>query len=160
VRQRWSPTLAGSLRGADDVGEAHRGQHPVGRDRWAHTGEELLDLIDQGIGVTGEEQVVVTVEFPVGGIGDVLGQVAAVLHPHLPISSPVQHQRRSLDGGQHVMHVGHSLRAPPSRDNLRCRPRCRPRSGDPLSSQMGSAPPLVVDHARGHDLERGHRSPV
>jgi hypothetical protein len=43
--------LVGPLRGADDVGEQDRGQAPVGYRGAARSGEELLDLIKDRVGV-------------------------------------------------------------------------------------------------------------
>src|SRR6185295_16550017 len=51
-----------SLRRVDDVGEQHGGQDALDRRQRPDTGEKLLDLIEQGVGIAREEQVVGALE--------------------------------------------------------------------------------------------------
>ena len=82
VEQR-APTgvaeLGGPGGGADDVGEEDGGEPPVRVGRRPRPGEELLDLVDELVGVLGEPEVVGAVELDVPGVGDVVGQVPAEL---------------------------------------------------------------------------------
>ena len=58
-----------------DVGEEDgHGQH-VALGPAAGTGQELLDLVGQRVGVAGEEQVVAAGEYDQAGIWNVFGQV-------------------------------------------------------------------------------------
>jgi hypothetical protein len=50
---------AGALGRPDDVGEQNRGQHSLGWGRGSHPGQELLDLVYEGVCVAGAERVVV-----------------------------------------------------------------------------------------------------
>ena len=54
-------------------------------------GDELLDLVQQGVGVAREEQVVGPVELNELGPGDAVGEVATHLGPHHPVGPPVEH---------------------------------------------------------------------
>src|SRR6478736_8537232 len=64
-----------SLRGVDDVGEQHGGQDALDRRQRPDTGEELLDLVEQGVGVAREEQVVGALEFDEFGPGEAVAEV-------------------------------------------------------------------------------------
>src|SRR6185295_18995126 len=61
-----------SLRGVDEVGEQHGGQDALDRRQRPDTGEELLDLVEQGVGVAREEQVVGALELDEFGPGDAM----------------------------------------------------------------------------------------
>ena len=69
--------LGRAFGGAHDVGEQHGRQHPVRLGAAAHAGEELLDLVEDRVGVAHEGQVIVARELDVLRAGDVLGHVAA-----------------------------------------------------------------------------------
>ena len=59
----------------DYVGEENGHAKNIALRPAAGTGQELLDLVDQGVDVAGEEQVVVAGEYDQMGIWDVFGQV-------------------------------------------------------------------------------------
>ena len=83
-----------ALRGVDDVGEQHGGQDSLDSRQRPDAGEELLDLVQQGVGVAREEQVVGAVELDELGSGDAVGEVATHLNPYHPVVPPVEHERR------------------------------------------------------------------
>ena len=71
--------LRGPLSRADDVGEQHGGQHAVGLGSVARSGQELLDLVDDGVLIAKPPQVVDAGELDKFRAGDSVGQVAAVV---------------------------------------------------------------------------------
>ena len=64
--------LVGQLRGPDDVGEEHRGQAAVGIRCPLRAGQELLDYVEQRVGVADVRQLVVTRKLSAPRIGDQL----------------------------------------------------------------------------------------
>src|SRR5207248_5374258 len=54
-REEHGPAAVAELRGArrraDDVGEEHRGEHTIGLRRAADSRQELLDLVDDLVGI-------------------------------------------------------------------------------------------------------------
>ena len=65
--------------GADHVGEQHGGENALLVRDPPCPGEELLNRAQQGLGVTGMEEMVVAGNPGECGAGDVLGEVAALL---------------------------------------------------------------------------------
>ena len=64
---------------ADDVGEQDGRQHASRLRRRPDAGDERLDLGDHRVEVAGPDEVVGAGQLDVPGVGDVLGEVAAVL---------------------------------------------------------------------------------
>jgi hypothetical protein len=81
--KKITPPLVAQVRRSigrrDDVGEQDRGEHAVRFSRVPRAGQELLDLVDQGVAVAGVDQVVLAWELDELGPGDVLRQVAGVV---------------------------------------------------------------------------------
>src|SRR5712692_6086275 len=65
-------------------------------------GEELLDLVHDGVRIADPGLVIVAGELDEPGAGDMLGDVAALLHPDRPVAGPVQDESGHADQGQHV----------------------------------------------------------
>ena len=63
LRQPASRQLGRCLGRADDVGEQHRRQHTGRAWSLSHPGQELLDLIDDRVGVADAQEMVVALEF-------------------------------------------------------------------------------------------------
>ena len=59
--------------------------------------DELLDLVEQRVGVAGEVDVIVAGQLDVAGARDVVGQVATVGDVDQPVAATVQDQRRDAD---------------------------------------------------------------
>ena len=69
------------LRRGDDVGEQHGAQGPMRlRRRRMATGEELLDLGQDRVGLGEPRRMVCTVDLEKTCVRDVVGEVAAALH--------------------------------------------------------------------------------
>jgi hypothetical protein len=84
--EEGAPWTVGQCRGAlgraYDVGEEHGGEDAVDfRDR-PHAGKELLGLAQHRLSVTHEEEVVLARQLHILRLPDVVGEVAAVAHPH------------------------------------------------------------------------------
>jgi hypothetical protein len=145
-----------SLRGVDDVGEQHSGQDALDRRQRPDTGEELLDLVEQGVGVVREEQVVGALELDKLGPRDAVGEVATHLDAHHPVVPAVEHERRHLDRGQHFADVqlriereyvadhagagGHALqpRPPPPQVGVAAPARSPSTESDALTPALGA----------------------
>jgi hypothetical protein len=67
------------LRGADNVGEQHRGQHPRRLGEAADTGQELLDMAQGELRRLPDQRVLDSRKLDQLRSRDVLGEVASVL---------------------------------------------------------------------------------
>src|SRR5207253_2135399 len=85
----------GGFRGTDDVGEHHRRQHAIDRRNVALAGEELLDLVDNRVGVARDEEVILAVELNEARSADAFRDVASQAERHDSVAAAVQDQ-----GGQ------------------------------------------------------------
>src|SRR5581483_7051623 len=85
------------LGGADDVGEEHRGEHAVGPGRPPGSGEELLDLVQERIRISEEDDVVVSGELDEHGVRHGLAEPAAHADRNDRVAHTVQEERRGLD---------------------------------------------------------------
>ena len=68
----------GALGGADDVDEQDGGEDSSGVDDRAGSGDEVLDLVDDGVGVPREEGVVRSRQLHILGVRDPIGQIPPV----------------------------------------------------------------------------------
>jgi hypothetical protein len=59
--------------------------------------QELLDLVDDGVGVSDERDVIVTGQLDERRIRDRLAEVAALVDRDDAIAGAVKHERRRLD---------------------------------------------------------------
>ena len=126
-----------------DVGEEDgHGQH-IGLGPAAGTGQELLDLINQGVGVAHKEQVVVARKDDKSSAGDVLGQVLASTQVDVTVSLPMHDQGGNRDGGEKRANIGFVNGPDDFSDQIGataepCRP-CQPGSeslvGDPTRGE-------------------------
>ena len=117
--------------GVDQIGEQHRGQQPVRFGAAAAPGHELADLVQPGVLVPGEGEVVVAFEFDQAGAGDVARQVAGGLDGDDPVAPPVQHQRRDphrRQDGTHIDLPNHRGQAQVARPGWRTGARSEPTS--------------------------------
>ncbi|MGH2589771.1 MAG: hypothetical protein ACRDGW_03120, partial [Actinomycetota bacterium] len=90
----------GGLGRADDVGEQQRGQDPVDRRDRRRAGEELLDLVEEVVGVARPVGMALARQLALPSSRKVLGEVASVLDPRDRIAAAVQDEHRALDGRQ------------------------------------------------------------
>ena len=77
-----------------------RCQDAVGFGDIVRTGQELLDLVDQPIDVSDEDEVIFAGERHELRPRDVIGEVSTLLDPNQRIVDPMQHEGRSPDGRQ------------------------------------------------------------
>ena len=63
------------------------------------SGQELLDLAQNGFLVARPEQVVLAVERDELGAGDALGDLAPLIKERATVAAPMQDKRRDADGG-------------------------------------------------------------
>jgi hypothetical protein len=61
---------------ADDIAEHHRGQHPIGITPMPHSGQKLLDLVEDCIGITYPREMVFATQLNVLRAGNPLRYVA------------------------------------------------------------------------------------
>ena len=59
------PELCRALGGSDDIREQDRGENAIRIRRWPDTGDEVLDLDEEGVGVRTEEDVIAAWEFDI-----------------------------------------------------------------------------------------------
>jgi hypothetical protein len=129
-----------------DVSEEDgHGQH-IGLGPAVGTGQELLDLVHQGIGVASEEQVVFAGEDSELDIADVFSQVAARPQGDVTISLTMQDQGGNRDGGQKRTYIGFVHGPPPGGGVIRAATKSA-RAGQPRSEA------LVGYSAGGHDFQ-------
>src|SRR5205809_2767141 len=100
-------TECGSALGrAHDVREQHGSQDAVRFRSRAGAWEKLLDLSKHGLGVAHVGEIILPPEFDVLRRWDVPGQVAAVPHPDVTISAPVEDEGRHSKARKAVAHGG------------------------------------------------------
>src|SRR5579872_2352591 len=87
----------GPLRRVDDVGKQDGGEHPLGVTGGPDSGQELLHFVDQTLGISGEECVVIALELPVHRSGYVFGQISTVFGAHMSVPLTVDHESGRLD---------------------------------------------------------------
>ena len=91
------PQSSGLLGRGDDVGEKKRGRHEVAFGTPTSAGQELCDLVHEGVRVPDVEDLIVAGQFDKPCPRDVLCKVSTGLHSdHSPVPS-MQHQGRCLD---------------------------------------------------------------
>ena len=134
----------GSLRSrVDNVGEQDRCQCHVAFGSLVAAGEELLDLVDERVAVTREEEVIIAGECDELGAVDVLGQVAAGTDMDVAVSL-VDAARASGRESKKVMAVRRARNWPGSRRRFRSGPTpsrsvpCPPLSEPVISDPTGS----------------------
>jgi hypothetical protein len=122
---------SGLLRRRDDVREQDCGGDHVAFGGLVRAGQELLDLVEEGVGVAHEEQVVVAGQLDVGRAGDALGEVATGADPDEAVPGSMQDQCGDGKGREQRPHIltkdlphphGHSIHP----DAEACAP-CPPR---------------------------------
>ena len=128
------PEILHPLGRADEIGEEDGGQHAVGSAHGTRPGEELLDLVEDLVGVDGHE-VVVACELDVARARDLLGDVAPLLDLHVEISGAVQHERRAADAREQLTDV--RLRV--HQDQVARAGRAQPRAAAPLEPGRSAA---------------------
>ncbi len=114
------------LGGAHEIGEEDGRQHPVGVRPPAHAGEEILDLVDDLVGLD-PRQVVISLQLDEPCARNAVGKVAALLDARIAVARAVQDDRRNADGGQDVTHVDLAVHE----DEIACCPGARRRAGAP-----------------------------
>jgi hypothetical protein len=95
----------GAIRGAHDVAEHDRGEDAIVLRRRPDAGQELLDLVDDRIGVPGVGQVVDARELHELRPRDVCGEVSRVARVAEGIIQALEDERRDLDRGENRPHV-------------------------------------------------------
>lgn len=155
--EQLAPVAIAELRGAggraDDVGERHGREHAVVLARRPGPGEELLDLVDDRVGVAEHRQVVGALELHQPRVRDPLGHVPGSLDGCDPLGGAVQDQGRDVHHSQDVADVdlGERLQHP-------ARHR-RARAGA-LIAAPHLARALVVGIAGREHLEQGAVTPA
>lgn len=90
---------AGRLLGRrDDVGEEDRCGDDVALGCLVTTGQEFLDLVEEGVGVADEEQVILAGQLDELGSRNVLGQIPTGPDVYEAVSQPVKDKRRHVKG--------------------------------------------------------------
>jgi hypothetical protein len=89
------------LRRADDVREEHRREHAVELPHRAHAGQELLDLVGDGVKITCPEDEVIARQFDPASTRDVLREVATVLNADHAVAAAVHHEGGNGDAGKY-----------------------------------------------------------
>ena len=90
---------------ADEVREQDRREHTVADSRRAQPGEELLDLVDDVVGLP-ERDVRVARQLDEPRTRDVLGDVTTFLHARIAVVAAMNDQRRRLHGRQDTPDIG------------------------------------------------------
>ncbi len=146
----------------DRVGDlAHQdgGQDMVGRRDRPRAGDEGLDLVDEGVGVTNPREVVAARQFDQPGPGDAGGDVAALLDLVDAGVEPMQDERRHADGRQDVADVDLRVHAVEGDDGAGA--GAQPQAGAEPGTECGvvcdarryvgepvGIPPVLVDGPR------------
>jgi hypothetical protein len=136
----------GLLRRADDVREQHGGEHPVGLGAVPHAREELLDLVEDRVGVLPPGHVVLARQLDVPRPRDPPGHVAAALDLEGAVADAVQDEGRHADRRQDVPDV-HLVVHLEERD-VGARARAHPEEPrPPLANALvaGRAGPALVE---------------
>jgi hypothetical protein len=81
--------LRDALGRAHDVGEEHGRQQTIRLGPAAHAGEELLDLVEQCVGVAGPDEVVVARKLDVSRSRDLLRDPACLFDLDVEILRPM-----------------------------------------------------------------------
>ena len=149
--QEPAPSLVADLRSclrrADDVGEEDGHEHAVGHLGGRDAGDELLDEVEDGVGI-GPDEVVVSGQLDEAGTGDLLR------HPPRPrdvdpqVVTPVDDQGRDGDARQDAAHVDAAVHA--GEGGRRGRARARAQVPGPPGAE------LLVVHDPGCELVQVH----
>ena len=100
-----SPSAPSRLCRADDVGEEDRGEDPIGDRRRPGACEELLDLVQERLGVDpGQRARSGQLDQP--RAGNRVCELACLLHPEQRLVRPVNDERRRLHEREGVADVG------------------------------------------------------
>jgi hypothetical protein len=141
------------LRRAHDVGKHDRGHDT----RWACAApaacKELLDLVDDAVGVACPQQEVVPGQFDPSCPGDPVREITTVVHLIDTVTDPVHHERRNGDLGQQSTHIDRLRHLPEQEDGTRTRAETHEGRG-PLKERP------VAGHRWGDQLLPLRRSPV
>ena len=149
------PQLGRAARGAGDIGEQHRREHPFGTRLRAGAGRELLDLVQGGVGISGPVQVVGAVELDELRVRNVLGEIPPERGRHVGVVAVEEHDGRCRDRGQdradiqtsdqslHRNRGTRADRAPRSRRASRCR---KPSLAASLAATAVTQPGSPVPH--------------
>jgi hypothetical protein len=148
-----SPISAARWVETHDIGEEDRSQDPIGLDLVATPRQELLDLVEDGVGIPDPGQVVITRKLDELRPGDVLGEVAPRFHRDGLITGSVQHQCWNAARGQDWTHV--DLGVHPDEGEHRRRARAHTQVARP-----GRAEALVRRTARRANVESDGTAPV
>ena len=107
--EQVAPAVVAQLGGlagrVDDVDEHDGGEHPVRLRPTANPGQELLDLVEDGVGVVTERQMILARQLHVPGAGNAAGEEATGVDVDGLVTPRMQDQGGDLDGGQHVADV-------------------------------------------------------
>jgi hypothetical protein len=144
--------LDDACRGAHDVGEQDRGQHPVRLRAVPHPGEELLHLVEYRVLVADVRKIVATGQLDIGCAGDGFGEVTPMFRSAIRIVPALNDQRRRLDRRQHMSNVGFPLRA--KEGEIRSRASCEPFLLRPPDLERG-----VVRHRGRHAWKEDPATP-
>jgi hypothetical protein len=146
VEQLSPPMVAERRRplgGADDVREQHRGQHPFEVGTAPLAGEELLDVVEQRLGVTDPEHVVRAGELDQRRPLDVRREIATVLDGRGAVVHPVEDQGGHVDDLEDVAHVAAAVDAEEG--------ACRRRARAPVTRPVPPTAKFGVAGEGGHD---------
>jgi hypothetical protein len=86
-----------SAGGIDDVRVEQRRQNPIGIRAGSMPSEELLDLVDEPVDITGEDETVIARKLYEFGPGDVRGDIAALVYRDEGVVGAVHHEGRDPD---------------------------------------------------------------
>jgi hypothetical protein len=78
------------------IGEEDGGEHAVRRDGCGHSGEELLDFVEDLIRVV-PRNVILSAELAEAGSGNPVGDVAPFVCTRIAVSRAMEDERRTLD---------------------------------------------------------------
>src|SRR4029453_14193704 len=99
------PQPRGLLSRADDVGEKHGGQHPLGLGNTPDAGQELLNQVEDKLRRIPDNRPVSSGKFDEPRTGDMLDQVASMLDGEELEVPSVQKKRWRLDQRQQRTYV-------------------------------------------------------
>jgi hypothetical protein len=108
ARQELGPLAIAELgcasRRPDEIGEQHRRQHAVGIGG-PSTGEELLNRHQHRVGIAKRQRAVGTIELDQRRAGDVLREVAGMIHGHAREVAAMEHERPGADRRKHATKI-------------------------------------------------------
>src|SRR6266550_3368945 len=145
--------LKGPTRGLHHVREENCRQDARRFCAVAGTGEEFLDLIQDGVGVADPRDMVDAGKLDVSRVRYSLSHVARAAHVDAPIARAMEDERRDVNGRQDVADIDRER-------HFQDRPR-RSRTG--AESQVLAPPslePIVIGHARRPDFNLGGTTPA